>query len=1229
MIKSRLIANLLIFMLLAISPCVGIAQNSMTPADPVGSPDYTPAIRDKENVNLSSGDMSLFLPVLNLPQRNGSSITLGYYYNSSQWRMNTYVAAFGQSNYISTAPATYPVNMYWPRITPTANSQFPYDSPLQVNLPSLSASIEFEGETGHCYASQEVCGAVPTYCMENFVFTDWNGDMHSFSYGGGSTLSCNIVTEYDPGAPGNFIAFPEAKVEGLQNLESFDLSYYHLDTSNPADIVVTAKDGTKYHFTNIVNPFPNPQLNYSWNETTEDYSQTVFSSMVDPNGNAITVSTDDSGGGYEGTVYKLTDTTGKVVTISSSGMSYKDSTGTSRQISVMPVNPDLPGGASQSDSWTFPHFACSIHNDVSGQTQSVLEATTAPVVHGYDALVVSFPEADGQHQRTYKATFDGLSRLIKISYPSGGYTRYDYTQYEIPAGGGNPSCSWDVSEISHKYECNNASSSCSSEATTSYVPSTAMNSDGTTYYPELYSAPNNDAMDVTDPVGQRTRHIFVYPYNSALNTCGTIPLSLYFQGPHVFPQEGFIYSYDANGTLVHTVQQCFAVLGGEVSSLPTVVTETFNDISPSISKQTHYAYQLDNKTEIDEYNFNGSVQQKTANVWNTTGIYAIDSVSHMLDRISSSTVTDSVTGTSTVTSYSYDGYGNVTSLHTSGSDGASASYSYTRIDPYHRVTMATDPGGNSTSYGYTDNWSNDACAVIGSSSYLTSVTNAKGQTRSFAYNSCTGTLGSSTDANSQTTAYAYDALGRGTAVCYPDAIGVLWSGGQCLSGQASVSNSYSDGIPNSVLHAVRLNAANAVQTNTIFDGYSRVIAKILSSDAQGADETDTTYDPLGRVATVSNPYRSSSDPTYGVTTYSYDWNNRKTVQMQPDNSKLQWCYDGAQDVLHPQAHCSANASTYSSGTWVDFTDESGNHSQQVSDALGRLRAVLEPNPVSGALALETDYGYDGRGNLWNVAQIGNGGAGDIAHNRSFHYDSFSRLLTSANPESGTVSYIYPSTTVTCGHLGDIKQPCSKTDARGVITGYTYDNLNRLIAKTYSNAPMGSLSSCYQYDSAMVGVGRIGAEWSQAGSCPSTAPSLSAAITERLFTAYDAMGRILSEQQCVKGHCSAVTPPPCPNAALGQTYCYNLAGNQTWSSAWINDIPVVNSGMLSFASTYDMAGRLSGVTSNWNDTTHPGGLFAGTYTPAGANQNLFFGPSITVNKTYDNRLRPSTLSAIHP
>jgi YD repeat-containing protein len=300
--------------------------------------------------------------------------------------------------------------------------------------------------------------------------------------------------------------------------------------------------------------------------------------------------------------------------------------------------------------------------------------------------------------------------------------------------------------------------------------------------------------------------------------------------------------------------------------------------------------------------------------------------------------------------------------------------------------------------------------------------------------------------------------------------------------------------------------------------------------------------------------------------------------------------------------------------------------------------------------METDYGYDALNNLWNVTQRGNGTSG--ARVRSFTYDSLSRLLCSSNPEAAFASC--PSaatsgyTTGTIGYTYDANGNVqTKTDARGITTQYGYDFLNRLLSKTYSDNT--TPSSCFQYDTtAPNGVGHLANAWTQsssAGSCPSAPPA--AFWTKRSIISYDAMGRVLNERQFVPGGSTngTITPPSgiCSNrgAETGISYCYDLAGDLTFSTNGMNSSAYLGGqSPIGLTYTYDVAGRLGMVTSNYtNSNVYPANLFspptgqeqlpcAGTpsaaaqYWPFGGLMNAVLGNGITLNRTYDNRLRTS-------
>lgn len=125
--------------------------------------------------------------------------------------------------------------------------------------------------------------------------------------------------------------------------------------------------------------------------------------------------------------------------------------------------------------------------------------------------------------------------------------------------------------------------------------------------------------------------------------------------------------------------------------------------------------------------------------------------------------------------------------------------------------------------------------------------------------------------------------------------------------------------------------------------------------------------------------------------------------------------------------------------------------RSMTDALGHLVRVDEPNSA-GQLGdvsnpnQPTNSAYDALNNLLQVQQNGTTAeqcgtsAVPCFQTRSFVYDSLSRLLSAQNPESGTIQYAYDPN----GNLA------SKTDAPLITTGFTYDALNRVTSRNYSN-----------------------------------------------------------------------------------------------------------------------------------------------------------------------------------
>lgn len=929
-----------------------VPDNSLTPADPVGVPPHASSAGTNEAVNLSSGSLSVFIPVLSVPQRGGWNLTLGYYFNS-----NTY--ALQQNVSVTSASTDEDGEVFWGDYYEYTETMASQPHSVGINLPRLRASIEYVGDTKFYNGTGTQTGQMPVFCVTGFVFIDWSGNQHPLS----ARTECN--TSYGNLPSGYFTG-------GGGSLDGSNLT---ISWTTLSDIQVTTESGTVYNFTNYVVQWPSancPNPGCTYQNNNEGIYDSVFSSMTDLNGNTLT--TQLASGTFPVGAKSLTDTIGRTITFpTSGGISYLDSNGETQTVTYSATL-----GSSQ--QYTFPSFGPGYYNGPTykyGFSNPTVN-TANPAITIYPATVtIALPAVDSTGtKRTYALQLDDLDRLTQINYPAGGYTKYSYQLAGSPLQVmGQVSIPVPLQEIAQKRECTTSAGNCSSsqELVTTYAPTTISGG----------SSPYNVSITATDPTNAYVVHKFV-------NT------SIY---PQVAPRENEADVYSSSGTLLRTTDTVWvgnASAYGDYTA-PGTITTIFQDVSPSISWQEIREYNsaiYDNPTEIDDYNFGNTTtpMKKTAIVWfdSTVGNCGTGVV---FNRVKTQTVTDPATGNYEETSYTCDSGGNIASKGVTGT-GESTTFttSYLR-DAYGDITQVTDPNNNVTKYGYTDTWNQSTCAPpSNSSAYLTSITDALTHVTKFSYDSCSGLKASVTDPNSATTTYSFDGLGRPVTTTRPDT--------------GTTTDTYVDSIPNSVSASSSITSTlNKVQ-ETILDGFGRKIQTQLTSDPDGTDHVDTTYDSLGRVASVSNPYRSTSDSTYGITSYEYDTLNRTLQVTEPDGSN------------------SVVTTTYSGNT-TTVTDEAKKTRKSQTDALGRLTNVWED---PSGLNYLTSYGVDAFGNVTGVTQNG-------SRARGFSYNGLSQLVSATNPESNQVTYTYDNDgnlLTKTGYLENQKNS-TPTQATGSVT----------------------------------------------------------------------------------------------------------------------------------------------------------------------------------------------------
>ena len=292
--------------------------------------------------------------------------------------------------------------------------------------------------------------------------------------------------------------------------------------------------------------------------------------------------------------------------------------------------------------------------------------------------------------------------------------------------------------------------------------------------------------------------------------------------------------------------------------------------------------------------------------------------------------------------------GNLTQISNQILQSSTSAVSKFAFDETGQVTSATDPRSNTTSYSHADSFTSiNGAPPSGktTNAYLTQVTMPRtnpgnvSHVEKFTYQYSDGQLASSSDQNSQTTSYYYnDDLERLTETDFPD-------GGK-------TTEAYNDsGTKPSVTTTILLSSSSSLTTKTIMDGVGHTVGAQITSDPISTVYADTTYDGLGRVATKSNPYRTTGDATYGLTSYQYDALGRTLKVTTPDSSV-------------------ATTSYY--GPTATVTDQAGHVRTLTSDPLNRLGSVTE-DPGTGHFNYVTNYTYNALDDLIGVNQNNSGG----------------------------------------------------------------------------------------------------------------------------------------------------------------------------------------------------------------------------------------------------------------
>ena len=283
---------------------------------------------------------------------------------------------------------------------------------------------------------------------------------------------------------------------------------------------------------------------------------------------------------------------------------------------------------------------------------------------------------------------------------------------------------------------------------------------------------------------------------------------------------------------------------------------------------------------------------------------------------------------------------------------------------------------------------------------------------------------------------------------------------------------------------------------------------------------------------------------------------------------------------------------------VTVTDQAGKLRRSITNALGQLTRVDEPNSSNqlGTVASPnqaTSYSYNTLGKMVRVNQG--------VQNRYFMYDSLGRLLRVKQPEQDVNTALNTTgnpdnNSWTAGFTYDNNgNVLTTTDAKGTTTTMTYDALNRPLTRAYSNEPQGVSTPTVTnyYD----GSGLPSVPQFSKGKLTRVTSS----VSDSRYNEFDQLGRLKQYQQITDGQ------------TYTSGYQYNLAGaltEETYPSGRV------------VKHEYDNSGDITKVTSKKNSS----GVFAPyasnfSYAASGAVTSMRLGNARWETTSFNSRLEP--------
>ncbi|MBL7772240.1 MAG: VCBS repeat-containing protein [Chitinophagaceae bacterium] len=300
--------------------------------------------------------------------------------------------------------------------------------------------------------------------------------------------------------------------------------------------------------------------------------------------------------------------------------------------------------------------------------------------------------------------------------------------------------------------------------------------------------------------------------------------------------------------------------------------------------------------------------------------------------------------------------------------------------------------------------------------FVTSFTNAAGQTSFQTTEPLLGKVTSQTDLNGLKTFRQYDGFGRETMVYYPDG---NWS---------STDYRKCNGVfPNSPALAVHLiYKESSVSPPQI--SYLDLLNRVIRTEKSGFNGTkifkDDIYNNLGLLTDESIPYYQGGAIIY--THSNYDIKGRKVEIIEPGNRVDSVIYHGRTTVTRNSLGHHNTIIIDANGKTIKVTDNQGNNLFHEYDAGGNLIKTTDP----------------------------------VGNNWTWEYDIHRNITKSFDPDMGTKKFV----------TNGFKEVVKHTDNMNHIQTMKYDSLGRMVML---QEPEGITT--WIYDNKPNGIGLIGTE----------------------------------------------------------------------------------------------------------------------------------------------------------